>query len=62
MFPLSLTVCELFAQIIKSKSFDLENEGKSQLEERGLRHSTETVRIHGDDFFKEFQLPGNIGL
>ena len=48
MFAISITICEIFAkQIIKCKSFDLENEVQDQgVEERDLRHAIGNVRIH----------------
>ena len=55
MFAISLTVYEIFAKHEKCKNFDLEIEGQGQkVEERDLRHSTESVRIHIGDFFSEF--------
>ena len=35
---------------------------KMKIAERDLRHSTRNARIHIDDFFLEFHLPGNIRL
>ena len=48
---LSLTVCEIFAKIIKCQKFDLENEGQCQEVERDLRHSTGNIQIHIRYFF-----------
>ena len=46
MFALSLINGEIFAKLIKCKSFDVENEGQGQgLEEQDLRHSAGNVRI-----------------
>ena len=34
MFALSLTICKIYAKLIKCQNFDLENEGQSQEEEK----------------------------
>ena len=51
MFDLSLTICEIFAQIIQFQKFDLENEGQG-VEKLDLRHSIKNFRIHIRYFFK----------
>ena len=58
MFTISLTVYEIFAKHEKCKKL-LENECQGQkVEERDLRHSTGSVRIHIGDFFQNFSYLG----
>ena len=52
MFALSLTVYEIFANLIKCENFYLENEGQGEGREKGnLCHSTGNARFHIGDFF-----------
>ena len=52
MFALSLTICEIFAKMLKCKSVNLENEDQGQrLDERDLRSSTGKCSIPYRWFF-----------
>ena len=53
MFPLSLTVCEIFAHTKNAKHFTLKMKVKDE-KNIDLCHSTGIVRIHIVDFFSEF--------
>ena len=55
IFPLAITICEIFAKQEKYQNFELENEGQCQeVEERDLRRSTGIVRIHIGEVFSKF--------
>ena len=61
MSAISVTIYEIFANQMKCKKFDLENECQGQRGEKlDLRHSIENVRLVF--FFIEFLLPSNIRL
>ena len=57
MFSLSITVYEIFADLIKCQKFDLENEEQDQEgEKRNLHHSTGNVRFY-INAFQNFSYP-----
>ena len=52
VFALSVTICEMFTEIIKFKKNYHDNEGQGQeFELRDLRHSTGNVRLHIGELF-----------
>ena len=58
MFALSLTVNEIFANQIKCKTFDLDNEGQGQEGEKlELRRFTGNVRFYMGDLFQNSSYP-----
>ena len=54
MFALSLTIYEIFANLIKLHNFDLKNEGQGQGNEQDLRNLTGIVRFLYKRIFSEY--------
>ena len=55
MFPISVTVYDIFPNQENCRNVDLKNEGQGrEVEKRDLRHWTDNARILIGDFFTEF--------